>query len=181
MFPLTILLAFSLAACNNNDDNNAANDNNNGKNDVANDVTDNNNKDNDMNNNNDNNNNNNNDGTAVDNNNGNNNKIELAQDAADRVAKIDEVDSANVLVTDNNAYVGVVLDQGVNETNDLEKKVADEVRATNGNYDNVYVSFNPDFAKQMADYGNRINNNEPVEGFFNEFSDTVKRMFPNAG
>ena len=39
---------------------------------------------------------------------------------------------------------------------------------------------NPDFVKQMNEYGTKIRANEPVEGFFTEFSDAMKRVFPDA-
>lgn len=107
-------------------------------------------------------------------------KLELADDVADKITKLKEVESANVIVTNNNAYVGVVLKKGVSSTEELDKKIADEARAANANFKNVYVSTNPDFAKQFTEYGEKIRANEPVEGFFKEFSDTVKRVFPDA-
>ncbi|MEG0258325.1 MAG: YhcN/YlaJ family sporulation lipoprotein [Lysinibacillus sp.] len=110
----------------------------------------------------------------------NENKLELADDVAAKIVELAEVESANVIVTNNNAYVGVMLKEGVSETQELETKIAEQARATNGKFDNVYVSTNPDFAKQFNDYGEKIRANEPIEGFFTEFSDTVKRVFPDA-
>ena len=107
-------------------------------------------------------------------------KFELADDVADKIAEMDEVESANVIVTDNNAYVGVVLKEGVEESDDLKSKIADQAKATNGNFNNVYVSSNPDFAEQVTEYGDKIRANEPVEGLFEGFSDTVNRVFPEA-
>lgn len=113
--------------------------------------------------------------------NGNNDhKLELADDVADKIVEMDEVESANVIVTDNNAYVGVVLKEDVDSSEELENKIADQAKATNSDFNNVYVSTNPDFAKQFTEYGEKIRANEPVEGFFEEFSDTVKRIFPDA-
>lgn len=175
--PLTILLAFSLTACNTNKD--AVDDTEDAADDVVNDVTE---DGNDKNTNND----------IIDNNdktkndngnndNGNNdNKVALAEDVSKQLTQMEEVESANVLVTDNNAYVGVELKEGVDATEELKTKVADQVRASNGQYNNVYVTFNPDYAKQLSDYGDKIKNNEPVEGFFEEFSDSIKRIFPDA-
>ncbi|NGY89518.1 hypothetical protein F3K44_01925 [Bacillus megaterium] len=42
-------------------------------------------------------------------------RLEVADKAADRIAKLDEVDSANVIVTNRNAYVAVVLRDGTKE------------------------------------------------------------------
>lgn len=188
LLPMAAMLVLMLAACNtNNNDEKATEDKN-----VADEVTDNNVLDNndavndttapenDLNamDNND---------TEVKNNpNGttdmdlnNDRQVTISEKAATKIAGMKEVDSVNVLVTKNNAYVGVALKNNTNATPELEKKVADEVRASGENFDNVYVSFNPDFTKQMADYGTRIRNNEPVEGFFDEFSDAIERTFPN--
>ena len=119
--------------------------------------------------------------TGTDHANGNEgHKVELADDVADKITGMEEVKSANVFVTDNNAYVAVDLKEGVNASEALEDKIADEARATNGKFNNVYVTTNPDFTKQFNEYGKKIRANEPVEGFFKEFSDTVKRVFPDA-
>ncbi len=109
-----------------------------------------------------------------------NHKIAVADDVADKIVKMKDVKSANVIVTDTNAYVAVVLKEGANGSEVTENKIADEVRSANATFKNVYVSMNPDFVKQMNDYGNKIRANEPVEGFFTEFSDAMKRVFPDA-
>ncbi|SER97997.1 YhcN/YlaJ family sporulation lipoprotein [Psychrobacillus sp. OK032] len=118
--------------------------------------------------------------TGTDHANNEGHKVELADDIADKIKGMEEVKGANVFVTDNNAYVAVDLKEGVDASEELENKIADEARATNANFNNVYVTTNPDFTKQFNEYGEKIRANEPVEGFFKEFSDTVKRVFPDA-
>lgn len=107
-------------------------------------------------------------------------KVEVADDAADKIAALKEVERANVLVTDRNAYVGVELKKDVKESEALKKKIADEVRNVHSEFNNVYVSFNPDVAKRFTEYGNQIRAGEPVEGFFDEFTTSINRMFPEA-
>ena len=107
-------------------------------------------------------------------------KVEVADKVADDVAAMKEVESANVLVTDANAYVAVELKEGNKGDEHMENKIAEHVRKGNHNFKNVYVSMNPDFVKQMNDYGTKIREGEPVEGFFEEFSDTVRRVFPDS-
>jgi len=114
----------------------------------------------------------------VDNN--NNQKVEVADDIADKIVEMEEVENANVIVTDTNAYVAVVLKDGAEGSETTENKIADEVRSANSSFKNVYVSMNPDFVKQMADYGTKIREDKPVEGFFEEFSDAMMRVFPDA-
>jgi len=113
-------------------------------------------------------------------NNESNQKLAVADDVADKIVKMEEVESANVIVTDTNAYVAVVLKEGANGSEVTENKIADEVRLANAAFKNVYVSMNPDFVKQMNDYGTKIREDKPVEGFFEEFSDAMKRVFPDA-
>ncbi|MEH7313521.1 YhcN/YlaJ family sporulation lipoprotein [Priestia megaterium] len=114
---------------------------------------------------------------------GNNNqsRLEVADKAADRIAKLNEVDTANVIVTNRNAYVAVVLKNEANEevTDRLKKKISDQVKATDKDIRNVYVSSNPDFVNRMEGYGNQINEGTTRNGLFEDFTETVKRVFPN--
>ncbi len=107
-------------------------------------------------------------------------KVEVADDAADKIAAMDEVESANVLVTDRNAYVGVELKNDVKDSEALKNRIADEVRSVHSEFNNVYVSFNPEVATRLTEYGNQIRSGEPVEGFFDEFTTSINRMFPEA-
>ncbi len=68
--------------------------------------------------------------------------------------ELKEIDTANVIVTNRNAYVAVVLRNHVKGelTRELEKRVADQVRAIDPNIRYVFVSSNPDFVNRMRDY-----------------------------
>lgn len=115
-------------------------------------------------------------------------QMEVAEDAADKVNELDEVESATVIVTDRNAYVAVVMNNDTDNNEDsadevpkeLEDKIAEKVREADVDVDNVYVSLNPDFVERMNDYGQRINEGEPIEGFFEEFGEAVRNVFPDA-
>ena len=108
--------------------------------------------------------------------------LEVAKEASDRVAELEEVNSATVIVTNHNAYVAAVLQNPTNEeiTTELEDKIAEEVKSTNTAIQNVYVSLNPDFVASMTGYREKINEGKPVAGFFEEFSEAMRRVFPNA-
>lgn len=112
----------------------------------------------------------------------NQSKIRIAEKAADKVTDLPEVDSANILVTENNAYVAAKLDPSSrNElTTDIENKISRAVKSADSDIDYVYVSVNPDFYDRMNDFANDIRNGKPVSGFVNEFTDTIRRVFPNA-
>ncbi|CAF1873634.1 sporulation lipoprotein, YhcN/YlaJ family [Bacillus subtilis] len=124
----------------------------------------------------------NNNNNRVNDDNNNNRKLEVADEAADKVTDLKEVKHADVIVAGNQAYVAVVLtngNKGAVEDN-LKKKIAQKVRSTDKNIDNVYVSANPDFVERMQGYGKRIQNGDPIAGLFDEFTQTVQRVFPNA-
>ncbi|MDR7077718.1 YhcN/YlaJ family sporulation lipoprotein [Neobacillus niacini] len=111
-----------------------------------------------------------------------NNRIAVADEAAEKIVSMREVEHANVLVTDHNAYVAARLanDTGNRLERDVERKIADVVKSTDRNINNVYVSVNPDFYTRTTSYANDIRNGHPVAGFFDEFNTIVRRTFPTA-
>ncbi|MDM5336182.1 YhcN/YlaJ family sporulation lipoprotein [Fictibacillus enclensis] len=108
------------------------------------------------------------------------NRLDVADEAADEVVKLPEVRRANVIVTDENAYVAAVLEDGTDGklTKDTEKKIADRVKSTDPDINNVFVSTNPDFVDRVQKYVNDVQAGKPVKGFFEEFSEMVQRLFP---
>jgi spore cortex protein len=109
-------------------------------------------------------------------------KMRVADIAADKVSDLAEVDDATVLVNDNNAYVAAKLDRSArNEmTSDIQNKISRAVKSVDDKIDNVYISVNPDFYNRMKIYSGDIRSGRPVSGFMDEFSDSIRRMFPNA-
>ena len=116
----------------------------------------------------------------VNNRNDNQNRIAVADKAAEKIVSMREVDQANVIVTDNNAYVAAKLanHNGNRLEKDIENKISDVVKSTDQNIDNVYVSVNPDFYERTTSYANDIRNGRPIAGFFDEFNTLVRRIFP---
>ena len=116
----------------------------------------------------------------VNNRNNNQNRMAVADKAAEKIVSMREVDQANVIVTDNNAYVAAKLanHNGNRLEKDIENKISDVVKSTDQNIDNVYVSVNPDFYERTTSYANDIRNGRPIAGFFDEFNTLVRRIFP---
>ncbi|MDL4840429.1 YhcN/YlaJ family sporulation lipoprotein [Aquibacillus rhizosphaerae] len=123
------------------------------------------------------------------------NNFEVADDAAERITEqVDEVGSAYVLTTDNNAYVAVELDRttdnngknaqnggnGDNVSDQIEKRISRAVKDVNNDIENVYVSTNPDFVNLTNNYADNVNNDQPIEGFFQQFGEMIERVFPQA-
>jgi YhcN/YlaJ family sporulation lipoprotein len=105
----------------------------------------------------------------------------LADKEANKVASLNEVESAYVLTTNQNAYVAVKLEDNTNDnvSKDLEKKISDQVKSVNGNINNVYISTNPDFTDSMRDYADKAENGKPIEGLGEEMADMLRRVFPD--
>ncbi|WP_096154456.1 MULTISPECIES: YhcN/YlaJ family sporulation lipoprotein [Bacillus] len=107
-------------------------------------------------------------------------RMVVADKATDRVTDLAEVRTANVIVTNRNAYVAAVLDDGHSGqlTRDVENKIEKAVKQADPDINNVFVSVNPDFVDRMGNYSNDIQTGRPVTGFMDEFMETVRRVFP---
>ncbi|RYG72888.1 YhcN/YlaJ family sporulation lipoprotein [Lentibacillus lipolyticus] len=129
-------------------------------------------------------------GNDINNNNGED-QYELADKAADQITeKVDGIDNAYVIKTDNNAYVAAELDRDNNMNNnnngdrgdEITDKVKQEisriVKSVDSDVDNVYVSTNPDFFDLAGNYADDADNGEPVEGLFDQIGNTIERVFP---
>jgi YhcN/YlaJ family sporulation lipoprotein len=108
------------------------------------------------------------------------NRIQIAKQAADKITQVPGVKSANVLVTNQNAYVAAVVNTPKTElTKDLENQIAQQVRATDANIQNVYVSSNPEFVDRVNSYITDVGQGRPASGFVEQFSEMVRRIFPS--
>lgn len=106
--------------------------------------------------------------------------LRTSEEAAERVENIKNVKHATVIITDNNAYVGAVLEEGTKLTESLEENIASAVKQGNKKAERVFISTNPDFTRRMDGYVNDLNNDRPVRGLADEFGETVRRVFPDA-
>jgi YhcN/YlaJ family sporulation lipoprotein len=108
------------------------------------------------------------------------NRVQVANEAAAKVAEINGIQRANVLVTQRNAYVGAVLDNNGQLTGEIENQIANQVKATDPNIQNVYVSTSPELVDRFNSYVVDIQQGRPVAGFVEQFNEITQRIFPNA-
>jgi spore cortex protein len=97
-----------------------------------------------------------NDNGIVNNDNDGRSRMRIADQAANKVADMREVDTANIIVTDDNAYAAVKLANGEKLTNGLEKRISSKVKSVDRDIDRVFVSANPDFYNHMRGYADDI-------------------------
>lgn len=108
-------------------------------------------------------------------------KITLEEVTADQVALIDQVAKAIILETDNNAFVAVRLNnRSVRLTEELERKIAQVVKANVEHADAVYISDSPDFYQKMQSFANANKAHQPAQSYIDDFSETIRRIFPDA-
>lgn len=133
------------------------------------------------------------------NDNANNDQYNVADKAADRITdQIEEIDSAYVLTTDNNAYVAAVLDNdqvniqnnnnrnnnnnnndnGEELTDEVKSEIKDIVQSVDRDIENVYVTTNPDFVDLTNNYIQDLDEGRPVRGLFDQIGNAVERLFP---
>lgn len=111
------------------------------------------------------------------------NRVVIADEAAEQIVAIPGIRQANVLVTENNAFVAAVWDenhQNNKMTREIEDRIAQRVRSVDPDIENVYVSTNPDFVDRVNTYADDIRQGRPVAGFAEQFNEMIQRLFPNA-
>lgn len=112
-------------------------------------------------------------------------RLEMNSRIAKQLAAMPEIDSAFVMLSDDNAYVGIKTNgKGGPHAQDsagiarLKDKVADYVKGSAPRIDTVYVTSNPDFMARMQSYTDAAAKGHPVQGFLIEFNALVERIFP---
>ena len=125
-----------------------------------------------------------------------NTRMEVSKEIADEIVKLDEVRTANVLLTDRNAYVAVVMEDGSEQANfnganlngangmdddvsdRIKQKIAAKVREVAPHCQNVFISANPDFVDRINGLVDGLAEGRPLRGMVREFNTMVERMFP---
>ncbi|PRZ17091.1 YhcN/YlaJ family sporulation lipoprotein [Laceyella sediminis] len=109
--------------------------------------------------------------------------VRLADNVAHEVARMPQVDTASAIIMGRTAYLGVMLKKRVGDgqmSQDLNRQISARVRAVDPSIRRVYVSQNPDFVKQMNNYAQDLRQGRPVQGFFKNLMDIIRRTFPEA-
>jgi YhcN/YlaJ family sporulation lipoprotein len=110
-----------------------------------------------------------------------NNRIQIANQATNKIVQLPGVRQANVLVMRRNAYVAAIVDTKHDPiTHKLKDRIAQQIRATDPNIQNVYVSTNPEFVDRINRYVADVQQGRPVSGFFQEFSNMIRNIFPTS-
>ncbi|WP_261132044.1 YhcN/YlaJ family sporulation lipoprotein [Bacillus sp. Marseille-Q3570] len=114
----------------------------------------------------------------------NNERVRVAEKAAEKIEAMKQIEDANVFVTNENAYVAAQFTPAVKTegevTKEIEQEISKRVKSTDPDINNVFVSTNPEFFDRSQTYAEKFGQGEPVQGLFDEFNETIRRVFPNA-
>ncbi len=113
---------------------------------------------------------------------GGNDDIRMDDKAQNKVEKLKEVSHASVIVVNDRAYVGVLMDNHAKDglTKETKKKISDAVKSTDKNVKQVYTSSNPEVIERMGEYGDKLQGSQPVQGISDEFTQAMQQFFPEA-
>jgi spore cortex protein len=117
--------------------------------------------------------------TANNTNQNHNARFHVADQAEKRVQTLGEVNRANVIVKNHDAYVGVEMDDDFRGeiTPILEDQISILVRETDSSIRNVYVSSNSDFVNQMSHYRSILRSSKQQTGLSDDFNQLVNSRF----
>lgn len=117
---------------------------------------------------------------------GNTNKMVTMNKDANKIAKnitaLNEVNKANVLITENEAVVGVNLrgnTQGT-MTNDLRQKIEKIVKQENKSIDKISITTDPNLVTRINTMTTNIGNGNIVDNFAEEVKDLIRKITPNS-
>lgn len=109
------------------------------------------------------------------------NLSDRAENIARKVANLNDVNSATVVISGDTALVGVDIKNNLegNITDDLKGKIRKIVKNTDNRIDNVSVTADPDLYQRLSNMARDIRNGKPISGFSNEIQEILRRITPN--
>jgi len=101
------------------------------------------------------------------------------QKIAERVTKdVNVVKSATVIVTGNQAWIGVDVGGNVEVDDRLKESISNVAKEVEPNIQTVYVTADADLVTRLRNIANDIAAGKPVSGFLNELMEIAGRISP---
>lgn len=109
------------------------------------------------------------------------NLSDRAENIARKVANLNDVNSATVVISGDTAIVGIDMKNNLegNITDDLKGKVRKIVKDTDDKIGNVSVTADPDLYQRLSNMARDIRNGKPISGFSKEIQEILRRITPN--
>ncbi len=109
----------------------------------------------------------------------NNDMANRAESIADNVVDISGVNDASVVLRDNTALVGVVLQGDRTMTADMREKIVNDVKRVDKDIEVVKVSDSPDMFEEIDNIAQEINRGSAITDFEDDIRDLQNRMDAN--
>lgn len=106
---------------------------------------------------------------------------EKAQDIAEKISKMKDVNAATVVISENQAWVGVDLAAGLENkmTDEMKKKITTLVKKEDDSIDTVYVTADADTVQRLRNIAKDVAGGKPISGFVNELKEMGRRITPS--
>jgi YhcN/YlaJ family sporulation lipoprotein len=105
-----------------------------------------------------------------------------AQAIAVKINQLSDIDRAQVVLMDQNAWVGIRLKGQVEGdlTDEKKTEVGNLVKREDSSVKTVYVTSNADMVERLESIGTEIASGKPVSGFAAELEEMGRRLTPSA-
>jgi YhcN/YlaJ family sporulation lipoprotein len=109
-----------------------------------------------------------------------NDSQQRAEEIANKVSDLREIESATCLITGNTAMVGVQFNQQYKGdlTDQIKKKVDRTVKDQDDRISRVIVTADPDIVTRIEDIFKQIGEGRPLSGFTKEINELINRIQP---
>lgn len=103
-----------------------------------------------------------------------------ANNIVDEVVKIQGIESATAIISENTAIVGVTMENNKegNVTREIEERVKEIVKETDGKIDRVAVTADPDLFTRVENIAKDSGKGRPLSGLGREIEEIFRRITP---
>jgi len=103
-----------------------------------------------------------------------------ADNIVDEVVKIQGIESATAIISENTAIVGVTMENNKegNVTREIEERVKEIVKETDGKIDRVAVTADPDLFTRVENIAKDSGKGRPLSGLGREIEEIFRRITP---
>jgi len=106
---------------------------------------------------------------------------EKAEELAKKINELEDVNSATVVITENQAWVGVDLKADVEDemTDEMKDEITSLIKKEDNKIDTVYVTADADTVTRIRNIARDVASGKPISGFIDELNELGRRITPS--